>query len=318
MVRFEPVIEATGVVKCYDDRPALAGVDLRVDAGEIHGLLGPNGAGKTTLLSVLLGLIAPDAGDVEIFGRSWRRDGVRTLDGVGGFIETPCFYPYLSGRGNLRLLGELDGGVPEQAIERVLSATGLSDRAGHRVRGYSVGMRQRLGLAATLLRDPRLVIIDEPAAGLDPAGMREMRRGLRDLADGGRTVLLASHDMAEVEELCDAVTILSGASVAFSGTIATLRSRAPDPVYLVHTTDDEGAVAIAAGRPGVQVASEPGLTVRAGSAEPGLTVRAGPEQMDDYVLALAARHIAVRALQQRHTSLEALFLQLTAPQPLAA
>src|SRR5881409_1064102 len=178
-----PVV-ARGLVKRYGDITAVAGVDLTVEPGDVFGYLGPNGAGKTTSLRMLLGLIRPTAGSASLFGRDPLVDGARALAGVAGFVEGPRFYPYLSGRKNLRLLADLDGGIPPARIDEVLGVVELRERAKDKVGGYSHGMRQRLGIAAALLRDPRLLLLDEPATGLDPAGMRDMRALIRRLADG--------------------------------------------------------------------------------------------------------------------------------------
>ena len=174
----------------------------------MYGFLGPNGAGKTTTLRMALGLIMPTEGTVELFGRDPMRVGARALEGVAGFVEAPRFYPYLSARKNLELLAALDGAGAKGRIAEVLEVVELSPRAEHRVGGYSHGMRQRLGIAAALLRRPRLLILDEPATGLDPAGMRDMRTLIRRLADEGITVLLSSHQLPEVQELCDRVAIV--------------------------------------------------------------------------------------------------------------
>src|SRR4051794_18516228 len=166
-------VEVRGLVKRYGEITAVDGVDLTIDAGDVYGYLGPNGAGKTTSLRMMLGLIRPTAGTVRLFGRD-PLDGVAALDGVAGFVEAPRFYPYLSGLRNLELLGALDGGGAAARIDDVLATVDLTARAGDRVGGYSHGMRQRLGIAAALLRAPRLMLLDEPATGLDPAGMRDM------------------------------------------------------------------------------------------------------------------------------------------------
>jgi len=193
-----PVI-ARGLVKRYGDLAAVDHVDLTVERGDVYGYLGPNGAGKTTSLRMLLGLIRPTEGSAHLFGRDPLLDGARALDGVAGFVEAPRFYPYLSGRRNLELLAAFDGGGARDRIGGVLDAVDLSERAGDRVGGYSHGMRQRLGIAASLLRRPQLLLLDEPNTGLDPAGMRDMKSLLRRLAGEGITVLLSSHQMADVE-----------------------------------------------------------------------------------------------------------------------
>src|SRR5262252_8077496 len=186
MIDSTPVV-ATGLTKRYGDIVAADGVDLTVERGDVFGFLGPNGAGKTTSLRMLLGLIRPTSGNAELFGRDPMLFGAKALEGVAGFVEGPRFYPYLSGRRNLRLLADYDEPVSTSRIDEVLTLVDLRDRAKDRVGGYSHGMRQRLGIAASLLRRPRLLLLDEPTTGLDPAGMRDMRELVRRLASEGIT-----------------------------------------------------------------------------------------------------------------------------------
>ncbi len=301
-----PAVEATGLVKRFGGLTAVAEVDLRVDVGEVYGILGPNGAGKTTFLRMLFGLIRPDAGILRLFGRTWAQAGPRTLDGVAGFIESPRFYPYLSGRRNLALLAGLDAGDAGGRIDEALDLVDLAGRAGDKVRGYSFGMRQRLGVAAALLRDPRLLILDEPANGLDPAGIRDMRALVKRLAAGGLTVLLSSHNMDEVEEICDNVTIMRTGQVVYHGSITDLRAQAPDPAHRLATSDDDHALRLAAAHPGVTVAPHP-----AG----GLVLHAQPDQVDAYTIALGQATVAVRTLTLEIAPLESLFFMLTETSP---
>src|SRR3954447_3789036 len=232
-------IEVRGLVKRYGDIVAVDDVSLSVERGDVFGYLGPNGAGKTTSLRMMLGLIRPTAGTVRLFGRDPQL-GVAALEGVAGFVEAPTFYPYLSGRANLELCAAFDGGEAARRIDEVLAIVQLSDRAKDRVGGYSHGMKQRLGIASALLRAPRLLLLDEPATGLDPAGMRDMRALIRDLAGQGITVLLSSHLLGEVEELCNRVAIVRSGQVAYEGSLAELRLQAGTG-YLLRTTDDERA-----------------------------------------------------------------------------
>jgi ABC-2 type transport system ATP-binding protein len=303
-----PAVEASGLVKRFGGLTAVDHVDLRVDVGEVYGILGPNGAGKTTFLRMLFGLIRPDAGTLRLFGRTWDEAGPATLDGVAGFIESPRFYPYLSGRQNLRLLAGLDGGADEQRIGEVLDVVDLAGRAGDKVGGYSFGMRQRLGVAASLLRDPRLLVLDEPANGLDPAGIRDMRALVKGLAASGLTVLLSSHNMDEVEEICDNVTIMRTGQVVYHGSITQLRAQAPVPSLRLRTSDDDEALALAAAHLGVAVSAHPGG---------GLALRAQAAEADAYVIALGEAGIAVRALELEVAPLESLFFMLTETNPTA-
>jgi ABC-2 type transport system ATP-binding protein len=256
-------------------------------------------------MRVLLGLVQHDAGTVYLLGRGLNPAGP-VPDGVAGFAETPAFYPYLSGRRNLALLARLDGSNGSGVRERVghaLERVSLTEQADVDVAGYSAGMRQRLGLAAALLRFPRLLLLDEPTSSLDPAGTRDVRALLRHLADEGAAVVLSSHDMAEVEELCTALTIVHRGRVVFSGTVAELRKLAPEEVHALRTSDDRAALDLASKRPEVRVA--PAVD---GS---GLDVSADIETLDAYIIALGRVGIAVRGLERRARSLESLFLQVT-------
>jgi ABC-2 type transport system ATP-binding protein len=236
-------VRARGLVKRYKEVLAVDHIDLNVQSGDVYGFLGPNGAGKTTTLRMALGLIVPTEGKVELFGRDPMREGARALQGVAGFVEAPRFYPYLSARKNLELLAALDGDGACSRIGEVLEIVELSSRAEHRVGGFSHGMRQRLGIAAALLRRPRLLILDEPATGLDPAGMRDMRVLIRRLADQGITVLLSSHQLPEVQELCDRVAIVQTGRVVYEGALSDLR-RQGGAGYRLRTTDDETALGV--------------------------------------------------------------------------
>jgi ABC-2 type transport system ATP-binding protein len=296
-----PAVDAEGVSKSFGRVRAVVDVSLQVAPGEVYGVLGPNGAGKTTLLRMLFGLIRPDTGTMRIFGKTWQEAGVHTLDGVAGFIESPRFYPYLTGRQNLAGMALLDGGVRSGLLEEVLDVVDLTERADSRTGGYSYGMKQRLGVAASLLREPQLLVLDEPANGLDPAGIRDMRALVRRLADSGLTVLLSSHHMEEVEEICDNVTIMSRGSVSFHGSIAKLRSMAPDPGHLLRTSADGRALAVARDRSG--------LTVTA--SDDGLRVVGAEHVVAAYVAALVREGITLRAFTPTETPLEALFFMLT-------
>jgi ABC-2 type transport system ATP-binding protein len=295
-------IEVRGLRKAYGDLVAVDDVDLSVEAGDVFGYLGPNGAGKTTTLRMMLGLITPSAGSVRLFGRD-PHVSVKALEGVAGFVEAPSFYPYLNGRTNLELLAALDGDGAKGRIEEALDTVGLSDRAKDRVGAYSHGMRQRLGIAAALLRAPRLLLLDEPATGLDPGGMRDMRDLIRQLSGRGMTVLLSSHLLGEVEDLCNRVAIVQRGGVAYQGSLADLRRQAGGG-YLLRTSDDELAHRVAAAQPGIG-------EVRAGT-EGGVTFGAeSDEAVGALSLALTESGAMIRELSPRHASLEDLFFRLT-------
>jgi ABC-2 type transport system ATP-binding protein len=296
-----PPVRARGLVKRYKDVLAVDHIDLNVGAGDVYGFLGPNGAGKTTTLRMCLGLIVPSEGTVELFGRDPMRAGAGALQGVAGFVEAPRFYPYLTGRKNLELLAALDGGEASARIAEVLDVVELAPRGGHRVGGYSHGMRQRLGIAAALLRAPRLLILDEPATGLDPAGMRDMRALIRRLADQDITVLLSSHQLPEVQELCDRVAIVDSGRVVYEGALADLRRRG-GAGYRLRTTDDARALQVLAQAPGVE---------RAGSDEHGLSFQAQEHDVGPLTLALAAEGLGILTLTPELATLEDLFFRLT-------
>jgi ABC-2 type transport system ATP-binding protein len=290
------------VVKRFESTCALDGVGLRVEEGEVHGLLGPNGAGKTTLLRLLFGLIAPDAGAIEVFGAALRGPGSPPVDGVSGFVEDPSVYPYLSGRANLELLAELDGGSAASRVDRVLDQVGPAQRSSDRVSGYSTGMRQRLGIAASLLGAPRLLLLDEPTSGLDPAGVREIRSLVRGLSAAGIAVLISSHLIGDVEEVCHGFTILCRGHVVWNGTAAELRAQAPGSGYPLWTSHDQRALELAASHPGVHAGADP---------NGGLSVTVDGQQLDSYVLALGQAGVAVRRLELVVSPLEAMFFALT-------
>ncbi len=298
----EPAIQARGLVKRYGRITAVDDVDLTVSPGDVYGYLGPNGAGKTTTLRMMLGLIRPDAGTVKLFGRDPLVEGVRALHGVAGFVEAPRFYPYLTGRKNLELVAALDGDDAASRIGEALDVVALAARARAKVGGYSHGMRQRLGLAGALLRDPRLLILDEPATGLDPGGMRDMRLLIRRLADQGITVLLSSHLMAEVEELCDRVVIISSGRVRYEGALNDLIASTAGR-YELRTTDDMRAAEIAAAGRGI---SDLGRDAR------GLTFAAADEGAATALsIALGEAGVGIAALVPRTATLEELFFRMT-------
>jgi len=300
-----PALEAHGVSKRYGTRDAVCEVDLIAQPGEVHGLLGPNGAGKTTLMRVLLGLVERDAGSVHLLGCAFDSTVGPVPDGVAGFVETPAFYPYLSGRRNLELLARLDsndGSRRAARIDEALEHVGLAAQADVGVGGYSAGMRQRLGIAAALLPSPRLLFLDEPTNSLDPGGARDVRALARRLADEGAAVLLSSHDMAEVEELCTTLTVINRGRVVYAGSVDELTRLAPSAVHALRTNDDRAALDVASRQAGVKVAVE---------SDGSLEVSADLEALDAYVISLGRAGIAIRLLERRARSLESLFFELT-------
>ena len=299
-------VRARGLTKTFGDVIALDEVDLDVPAGQIHGLVGPNGAGKTTLLGLLLGLTVPDTGALEILGTPVGR-ALAVPAGVAGFVDAPGLYPTLTARQNLTALASLRGEPAD--VDQLLDRVGLRDVAGDSVRGFSLGMRQRLGLAAALLGEPRLLVLDEPANGLDPAGKRQVHRVLTDLADAGATVVLSSHRMDDLAALCGEVTLLSEGRVVFSGPVRKLAAESGELDYRLVTSDPERARHLADRMHGLSPAA--GRRSPAQADDRALVVRGPEAALDDLVARLVGEGIAIRELGPVVPPLEAAFLALT-------
>ena len=293
-------LEVRGLVKRYGDLTAVAGVDITVNAGDVYGYLGPNGAGKTTSLRMMLGLIRPTEGTARLFGRD-PQASIAALQGVAGFVEAPTFYPYLTGRRNLELLAGFDGGGARQRIAEALETVELTKRGGDRVGGYSHGMRQRLGIAAALLRDPKLLLLDEPTTGLDPAGMRDMRLLVKRLASQGITIVLSSHLLAEVEDVCNRVAIIRRGKIVYEGMIADLK-QAAGMSYRLSSTDNERALAVCRAQPGIS-----DVNVRDGQ----VSFVAEENAVAELSQALVEAGALIRALAPQGATLEELFFSLT-------
>jgi ABC-2 type transport system ATP-binding protein len=300
-------VRARGITKSFGDIVALDGVDLDLERGQIHGLAGPNGAGKTTLLGLLLGLSVADGGELEVLGRQVGR-ALAAPRGVAGFVDGPGLYPTLTARQNLAALAALRGRGPLSGrIDDVLAEVGLTEVSDDRVRGFSLGMRQRLGLAAALLTGPRLLVLDEPANGLDPAGKKHVHGVLTRLAGEGTTVLLSSHRMDDLEALCSEVTILATGRVRFSGPLDKLAAENSELDYRVLTSDPSAARQVAAEAAGVRVVEDAG----AWRGAEVLVVRATVPALDRLVTDLVRADVAVRELTPVVSPLEAAFLALT-------
>ncbi len=269
---------------------------MRVRRGEVYGFLGPNGAGKTTTLRMLLGLIRPTSGSALVLSAA--PGSPEGLARIGALVETPTFYPFLSGRDNLRVLAR-HAGVPEARVGEVLEEVELSARAADRSGTYSLGMKQRLGVAAALLKDPELLILDEPTNGLDPAGMAEMRTFIRDLGRGRRTVLLSSHLMTEVEQTCDRVGVIRRGTLVGEGTVDELRGRAS---LRVRAEPLDQAERLVATLPDID---------RVAIVEGGLRIAADPAAAAAINRALVEAGLAVSELRLERASLEQVFLELT-------
>ena len=300
-----------GLQKRYGTRVALAGLDLSVPSGVVYGFLGPNGAGKTTTMRLLTGLIHPDAGTIEVLGKPFGRGDRRRLFDVGALIESPSFYPYLSGRENLRSLAATGAHTSNKRVEELLELVGLRDRARDKVQGYSLGMKQRLGIAAALLSDPRLLLLDEPANGLDPAGIVAMRETLRHLASTGKTIFISSHVLGEVQQLADVVGIIAAGKLVREGPIEQL-------------LEGEGVVRVRVAPTEVDAATRVlGTLTSGGGAEPvageegWLSIRIDADRAADVNRALALAGIYASGLETG-SDLESLFLALTAGAPSAS
>jgi ABC-2 type transport system ATP-binding protein len=298
--RSDRPVEARGLIKRYGHLVAVDNVDLTVDQGDVYGYLGPNGAGKTTSLRMLLGLIRPTDGTARLFGRDPVLEGRRALQGVAGFVEAPQFYPYLTGRTNLRMCAAYDGGDAPQLVDEMLATVDLADRGGDRVGNYSHGMKQRLGIAAALLRRPKLLLLDEPNTGLDPAGMRDMKLLVRRLSSEGITVMLSSHQMTDVEELCNRVAIINRGRILYEGAVADLK-RSLGTWYRLRASDVEAARRLAEQFELSDVAVE-GDELRFSAEEPAV---------ERFMIALGRDGIGVRALVPQQATLEQVFFELT-------
>jgi ABC-2 type transport system ATP-binding protein len=300
-------VRARGLTKFFGDVVALDSVDLDVAPGQIHGIVGPNGAGKTTLLGLLLGLAVADRGSLEVLGSPVGR-ALAAPDDVSGFVDAPGLYPALTARKNLAALAALRApGAPTADIDGLLEQVGLADVADDGVRGFSLGMRQRLGLAAALVTMPRLLVLDEPANGLDPAGKRHVHETLARLAADGTAVVLSSHRMDDLEAMCSDITILAVGRAVFSGPLGKLADRNGELDYRLVTSDVEAARQVAAGTGGIQV-----LDTAGGQPDREvLVVRALVSDLDELVPRLVHAGIALRELTPVVSPLESAFLALT-------
>lgn len=296
----EIVLRVAGLTKRYGQRTAVDGLDFDVRHGEVFGFLGPNGAGKTTAISMILGLITPDAGRVEILGHAVTDGDTAGLRRVGAIVETPAFYPYLSALDNLRVLAGVRGGVPASRFAEVLALVGLTGRERERFGAFSLGMKQRLGLAGVLLHEPALLILDEPSNGLDPAGIVEMRALILRLAREGQTIFLCSHLLAEVQQVCDRVLIIAnGRSVAQGEVAALLRYGAQT---ILRVDDPQRGEVILRHVPWIESIAREGSTIL-------LTM---PDDHAPALGRLLAEHgLIVLEMRRHERDLEQLFLTIT-------
>ncbi len=301
MEKNQVVIRTCDLTKRFRTLTAVDRVNFEVQRGEVFGFLGPNGAGKTTTITILLGLVHPTAGSAEVLGCDVRRGLSRALRRVGAIVETPAFYPYMSGEDNLRVFARVTGSEAEKRIPAVLEQVGLKGREKDKAGAYSLGMRQRLGLAAALVGDPELLILDEPTNGLDPAGMQEMRLFIRRLADEeGRTVFLSSHLLHEVEQVCDRVLILNRGRVIAQGRVdELLRQTHAVEMRIAETGRAAGTLAALDWVQGVNAEGD------------WLRVQAPPERAPELLATLAAQNLFPFEVRPVVASLEQVFLELT-------
>lgn len=303
----ELAIETHGLTKRFGQRTAIDQVDLRVPEGCAFGFLGPNGAGKTTMIRMLLGLTRASAGSMRLLGRPVPAERSAALARVGAIVEEPRFHTHLSGRENLRIVAAVRGQQAFALIDPALARVGLSERAGDRVKKYSLGMRQRLGVARCLLADPRLLILDEPTNGLDPAGIQEFREMIRAMVEQeGRTVFLSSHLLDEVEKICDAAAIVDRGRILTQGAIAEI-SRGGGDVHdelIVGVDDDEAALRVLGDSDLVLQARRDGDAI-------SVVLRDGPGSAAAVNAALVGAGIGVMRLEPVRHSLEQRFLEIT-------
>jgi ABC-type multidrug transport system ATPase subunit len=291
------VVQTDGLTKRYGERLAVDRVSMTVRRGEVYGFLGPNGAGKTTTLRMMLGLIRPTAGSASVLGRASGDPGVNAR--TGALVEGPGFYPYLSGRDNLRVMARYRN-LPQSAVDDALVRVDLADRAGDRFKAYSLGMKQRLGVASALMGEPELIVLDEPTNGLDPAGMADMRALIVSLAKGGQTVLLSSHLLTEVQEICHRVGVIANGTLLRESTVAELRGAAS---LLVRATPVERALAVA-----MRLAGDDGVHLEGDHLSIALPADRAPEVVQQ----LVAEGVEVFSVTSQERTLEEVFFEMTA------
>jgi ABC-2 type transport system ATP-binding protein len=296
----EPVLRVEGLTKRFGPILAVKDVSLEIERGQVLGLLGPNGSGKTTTIGMVLDLVRPTAGRIEVFGHDLRGDRWACLRRIGAVIEWPAFYPYLSGRDNLRVMARAVGGIPEHAIDEALERVGLAARGHSQYHTYSLGMKQRLGIAFTLLRDPEFIILDEPTNGLDPAGTKEVRELIPQLAREGRTILLASHLLHEVQQICSHVAILKQGELLAQGAVATILRGGGE--LLLRAAD------LAAARAALEQVE---WLTSVGERDGYLVVSAPPDSGARINALLAERGIYLSELRPQEDTLERFFLEVT-------
>lgn len=296
----ECILRIIGLTKRFGKVTAVNDLNLELYRGEVFGFLGPNGAGKSTTVGMILGLVAPTAGSIEVFGLGLQENFWTVLRRIGAVVESPAFYPYLSGWDNLEALARAIGGISRAKIAEVLERVNLEDRATDRYSHYSLGMKQRLGIASTLLRDPELIILDEPASGLDPAGTKEVRELIPRLAHEGRAVFLCSHLLHEVEQVCQRVAIIKKGVMLACAPVRELVSRGQ--MLQIRVDDPASASGVLSGLPWINSVKIEGDY---------LIVGVPKESAARIGAVLAERNIFPSELVSRSVTLESVFLELT-------
>jgi ABC-2 type transport system ATP-binding protein len=303
-------VETTGLTKRFGERAAIDNVDLRVPRGSAFGFLGPNGAGKTTMIRMLLGLTPASAGSMSVLGRPVPAERAVALERVGAIVEEPRFHPYLTGRENLSIVAAVRGPQAHERIAPALARVGLADRADEKVKKYSLGMRQRLGVARCLLADPLLLILDEPTNGLDPGGIQEFREMIRAMVEQeGRTVFISSHLLDEVEKICDHAAIVDRGKIITQGPIAELAEGGTQHELIVGVSDTERALGVieACGQARESHRSDEGLRV----VLPDASDISPADRAAAINAALVGAGLAVYRLEPVRQSLERRFLEVT-------
>ncbi len=300
MITTDLVIETELLTKRFGDIVAVDGLSLEIPRGHVFGLLGPNGSGKTTTMGMLLGLVRPSAGRFSLFGgRITQREA---LTQTGAVVEFPSFYPHLSGRDNLAYFQEVSGKSDAVELDMLLDKVGLAERGKDRFRTYSLGMKQRLGLAYVLLGNPELLILDEPTNGMDPDGMAEVRELIRSLGDGERTVLLSSHLLHEVEQVCDSVAILSHGRLVVQGNVDDLVNSLAEEKILLRTTDNAKAI---------ELISKLDWVTDVTSKEKSILVSLPPERSAEISKVLSRSAVYVTEMTSGQMSLEEYYFKIT-------
>jgi ABC-2 type transport system ATP-binding protein len=304
------VLEVRGFTKKFGDFVAVDSLSFEVRRGDVYGFLGPNGSGKSTTIRAIFGLVEPTEGEIHLLGRPSGGPGGR--EGVAGFVDAPGFYDYLSARDNLRVLAAADRSKGKPPMERVLETVGLLGRERDKVKTYSTGMKQRLAIASALLREPEVLILDEPTNGLDPGGMRDVRALIRRLNEDGLTIFLSSHLLAEVEQLCNRVAVIGHGRLLAEGTIAeVVGGDNGRPKYRLVVDDAKRALRILQGGTHITGASVTDAEPPDGVGGEEIKLAVGPEGPGPVVRELVAGGVAVLALVPARPSLEDLFLELT-------